>query len=399
MNYEQLLLGDNNIKCNVLLIGKTGSGKSSFANYLFGTDKFSASSGKPVTNWENNFQSNSINILGIKVNIFDSVGLEADNHKDWENELYKFLENKQANDFPNEQIHTFFYVVNVASARIEENELNILTNIQKEFKLSAAIILTNSDIATNEQIENLEKIIKEKNLKSIRVCSIAKKTRAGKETKTFGKEEALEILLSSSFNKIGRDLSLVCLEKVKERLLLVENNLLINPWFYDIPFVKNISKILTPKYSALLFIKDVITAKEKLYQILQALEQYSLEFGVIFKNILNPTEIRKMIPLQYLCYVKFLESFNTNYNGQKLINKIITIDINFDKIIKQTDSWKDLLEIRKEILDNNLFQNIKGRVKMAYNSLDEKDISKKFLKEIFEEIYKEIDLLKNNIND
>ncbi|MDX9901063.1 MAG: GTPase domain-containing protein [Aliarcobacter sp.] len=397
MNYEQLLLGDNNIKCNMLLIGKTGSGKSSFANYLFGTDKFSASSGKPVTNWENNFQFNSIDISGIKVNIFDSVGLEADNHKNWENELYKFLENKQINNSPNEHIHTFFYVVNAASARIEENELNILTNIQKKFKLSAAIILTNSDMATNEQIENLEKIIKEKNLKFIRVCSIAKKTRAGKETKTFGKEEALEILLSSSFDKIGRDLSLVCLEKVKERLLLVENDLLINPWFFDIPFVKIISKILTPKYSAITFIKDVINAKEELNQTLQNLEQASLSVRSSVKNILNTDEIKKMIPLQYFYYVKFLESFNTNYYGQSFVNKIITIHIDLDKIINQTDSWNDLLEVKKEILNDNLLQNIKGRVKMAYSSLDEKDISKKFLKEIFEGIYKEIDLLKNNI--
>lgn len=397
MNYEQLLLGDNNIKCNMLLIGKTGSGKSSFANYLFGTDKFSASSGKPVTNWENNFQFNSIDISGIKVNIFDSVGLEADNHKNWENELYKFLENKQINNFPNEHIHTFFYVVNVASARIEENELNILTNIQKKFKLSAAIILTNSDMATNEQIENLEKIIKKEKLKSIRVCSIAKKTRAGTETKTFGKEEALEILLSSSFDKIGRDLSLVCLEKVKERLLLVENDLLIKPWFFDMPFVKIISKILVPKYSAITFIKDVINAKEELNQTLQNLEQASLSVRSSVKNILNSDEIKKMIPLQYFYYVKFLESFNTNYYGQSFVNKIITIHIDLDKIINQTDSWNDLLEVKKEILNDNLLQNIKGRVKMAYSSLDEKDISKKFLKEIFEGIYKEIDLLKNNI--
>ena len=372
-------------------------GKSSFANYLFGTDKFSASSGKPVTNWENNFQFNSIDISGIKVNIFDSVGLEADNYENWKKELSKFLENKQTNNSPNEHIHTCFYVINAASARIEENELDILIDTQKKFKLSVAIILTNSDIATNEQIENLEKKIKEKNLKSIRVCSIAKKTRAGTETKTFGKEEALQILLSSSFDKIGRDLSLVCLEKVKERLLLVENDLLINPWFFDMPFVKIISKILVPKYSAITFIKDVINAKEELNQTLQNLEQASLSVRSSVKNILNSDEIKKMIPLQYFYYVKFLESFNTNYYGQSFVNKIITIHIDLDKIINQTDSWNDLLEVKKEILNDNLLQNIKGRVKMAYSSLDEKDISKKFLKEIFEGIYKEIDLLKNNI--
>ena len=41
MSNNQLLLAENNpIKSNTLLIGKTGSGKSSFANYIFNTDIF-----------------------------------------------------------------------------------------------------------------------------------------------------------------------------------------------------------------------------------------------------------------------------------------------------------------------------------------------------------------------
>ena len=71
------------IKCNVILLGKTGAGKSSFANYLFGTDKFTVGTGKPVTNWEQNFQFHSLDIKGVTVNIYDTVGLEADNYKNW----------------------------------------------------------------------------------------------------------------------------------------------------------------------------------------------------------------------------------------------------------------------------------------------------------------------------
>ena len=100
MSNNQLLLAENNpIKSNTLLIGKTGTGKSSFANYIFNTDIFSASAGKPVTNWETNFQSHSIDICDIQVNVFDSVGLEGDNYEQWENKLLEFLKNKSSNHF------------------------------------------------------------------------------------------------------------------------------------------------------------------------------------------------------------------------------------------------------------------------------------------------------------
>lgn len=45
------------IACNVLIIGKTGTGKSSFANYLFDVNKFTTGSGEPVTSWAEKFSS------------------------------------------------------------------------------------------------------------------------------------------------------------------------------------------------------------------------------------------------------------------------------------------------------------------------------------------------------
>ncbi len=175
------------IKCNVILLGKTGAGKSSFANYLFGTDKFTVGTGKPVTNWEQNFQFHSLDIKGVTVNIYDTVGLEADNYKNWISNINIFLDSKQSNKNPNEIIHTLFYVVNCASARIEEKELDELYNIQKKYNLSTAIILTNSDVATEEQKQGLVSLIDLKGLKQIPVCSISKKTRAGKLLILLGK--------------------------------------------------------------------------------------------------------------------------------------------------------------------------------------------------------------------
>jgi predicted GTPase len=71
MNY----LSDFSVKCNVLLIGKTGTGKSTFANYLFGVDKFTIGTGAPVTKWEENFQKYDLNVSDVQINVYDSVGL------------------------------------------------------------------------------------------------------------------------------------------------------------------------------------------------------------------------------------------------------------------------------------------------------------------------------------
>ena len=71
------------IACNVLIIGKTGTGKSSFANYLFDVDKFTIGSGEPVTSWAENFQAYHFEKKGIKINVYDSVGLEPDNQTKW----------------------------------------------------------------------------------------------------------------------------------------------------------------------------------------------------------------------------------------------------------------------------------------------------------------------------
>ncbi len=58
---------------NILIIGKSGSGKSSLINYLYGKNIAKTGVGRPVT--QNGFDKYSINWENINVEIYDSVGL------------------------------------------------------------------------------------------------------------------------------------------------------------------------------------------------------------------------------------------------------------------------------------------------------------------------------------
>lgn len=209
------------IACNVLIIGKTGTGKSSFANYLFDVDKFTTGSGEPVTSWAENFQAYHFEKNGIKINVYDSVGLEPDNQKQWMIELDKFLAQKQSQKDPNKIIHTLFYVINASSARIELGEIDKIGENKEKYDIDGAVVLTHCDVADRGALSCLEKTCEQNDLKSIKVCSISRKTRVGAESQKYGKDEAVKILLNSSYEKVSKELNAAIYNNAVECLVAI----------------------------------------------------------------------------------------------------------------------------------------------------------------------------------
>ena len=188
---------------NIAVIGKTGIGKSSFCNYIFDSDVFNSGSGKPVTNWDENFQHHTVEYDKYRLNIFDSVGLEATNLPEWRSKLHNFIyEHSFLKAKPKQWVHGVFYLISAASARLENIEAEIITDLVQRH-IPVQIILSKVDQAKDVEVQSLKEKLKEisSDLMIHEACSVAVKKRVG-STERFGREEILNSFLADLDEKL-----------------------------------------------------------------------------------------------------------------------------------------------------------------------------------------------------
>ena len=147
---------------NLMIVGKTGVGKSTLINTLFGENRVKTGLGRPVTTIIER-------IPGDHLTIYDTPGLELGGDNSMSRLLSQIVNviNKQVEEGTiDDAIHCILYCVSTPSHRFEDNEAEFIKSLQSKIKthnIPIFIVLTQSFNKTDS--DDLKAYIASLNLK------------------------------------------------------------------------------------------------------------------------------------------------------------------------------------------------------------------------------------------
>ena len=201
---------ESDFKCNVLIMGKTGTGKSTLLNYLCETDLAKTGAGKPVTG-EGIYEYDVV-INGQEVRIFDSWGIEAGKVDRWKQLIDDSLRNHGVQRRMEDWFHSVIYCIQAGGGRVEDIDAEIIRKFLNEGYL-LTVVLTKADQVDEDDEARMKQVIlseittslpsssKKGTINVIATCAEKKKTRSG-ETQPFGKENVQLAILEGWKNTV-----------------------------------------------------------------------------------------------------------------------------------------------------------------------------------------------------
>lgn len=181
--YKNAESKNQNARLNILILGKTGIGKSTLINAVFGKDFAKTGQGIPVTHEIESFTDDE------KLFIYDSPGLELDESKKIQIENFiKEQETKAAH----KQIHIAWFCISEAGRRIEETE-KALYRLLKSYRIPTLAVITKAQQDKDDKGEKFSDIAK-KELEAdevFRVRALEVEDDEGEKKKIMGIKELI----------------------------------------------------------------------------------------------------------------------------------------------------------------------------------------------------------------
>lgn len=141
-------------KPNVLIAGRTGVGKSTLINTIFGSKLAAVGAGRPVTECYAEYSADT-----QLVRLFDSVGWEggADKERAFIEDTHRFLQTRNQSGAAEDRLHIVWYALDAPGARFTEFDAKLAGEVFGQ--VPVLFVLTKSDIASDEQLDALRKEI------------------------------------------------------------------------------------------------------------------------------------------------------------------------------------------------------------------------------------------------
>jgi tRNA U34 5-carboxymethylaminomethyl modifying GTPase MnmE/TrmE len=199
-------------RTNILILGKSGSGKSALLNFLWGREVAKVGVGRPVTPKEDGgdcgiFRYPPIQKNGMEMVVYDSWGMEADKAKEWRKIIDRQIQEREQSESIGDWFHTIIYCISAKGARIEDFEIESVIRPLIAQGNSVAFVLTKSDIASKDERLALREILEAEfpAERVLEICSVSQTLRNGERKTAFGLEALQsEIMLSLRTNLIGK---------------------------------------------------------------------------------------------------------------------------------------------------------------------------------------------------
>lgn len=276
----------NKESTNVLLIGKSGVGKSSLLNYMFGRELQKVGVGAPVTKMEIKEFTYRYD-EHFEMHIYDTWGLEPSVQKaeEWKDKIFREIElhdKKNISDWFN----TIIFCLNAKSARIEDFELDIMEQLLRE-KNHLTIALTHctsrvdpdgivlrdsvKEELSNRGIDTLED-------RNFVFVSNVRKMLLGGPVEQFGREEIFTSIIRNVWASLKSKVPYQARIRFENMFRLKKDELLRKPdrlkWI--VPFMKmsrinRLEREINANCDA--FVRDLVTEINDMYN--DAIEYYS----------------------------------------------------------------------------------------------------------------------------
>lgn len=135
---------------NVLVAGRSGVGKSTLINSVFGENLATTGQGRPVTS-----DTRAYTKEGFPLTIFDTRGLEMEAYDQTRAELQAFLRQRAASGDSKEHIHVAWVCIAEDSRRVEEAESDLVKMLANHMPVLGVVTKARSDKGFRAEVQRL----------------------------------------------------------------------------------------------------------------------------------------------------------------------------------------------------------------------------------------------------